>query len=76
MLLKKIRLSKKLTQKEVAEKIGLQIRQYQYVESGQSFLSQEKMNKLEDLFQLPQRVLFSDSKENIPDIYKEFVSEL
>lgn len=73
MLLKKIRITKGLTQKEVASFIGVKTRHYQYVEAGTSFLSQEGLNKLEDLFQLPQRVLLAKSIEEVPDFYQEFI---
>ncbi|HGV8438803.1 TPA: helix-turn-helix domain-containing protein, partial [Enterococcus faecium] len=37
MLVKKYRKQKKLTQKEVAQKIGINERQYQRIEAGESF---------------------------------------
>ncbi len=53
MLVKKYRKQKKLTQKEVAQKIGINERQYQRIESGESFATQKVLNALEDLFEKP-----------------------
>lgn len=74
--LKKIRLQNGLKQADVAIKLGISKRQYQRIESGTSFVNQEKLNKLEDLFELPQRVLLAKSVEEIPDFYKEFIEKL
>ncbi|MBL3708837.1 helix-turn-helix domain-containing protein, partial [Enterococcus faecium] len=49
MLVKKYRKQKKLTQKEVAQKIGINERQYQRIEAGESFATQKVLNALEDL---------------------------
>jgi len=76
MMLKKIRTIKGLTQSYVASKIGVKLRHYQYVEAGMSFLSKDKLNKLEDLFELPQRVLLAKSIEEVPDFYKPYLEEL
>lgn len=76
MMLKKIRASKGLTQSYVASKIGVKLRHYQYVEAGMSFLSKDKLNKLEDLFELPQRVLLAKSIEEVPDFYKPYLEKI
>lgn len=73
MLLKEIRKSRNLTQKEVATSLGIKVRHYQYVESGESFLTQKRLNKLEDMFELPQRILLAKSFEEIPIFYQAFI---
>lgn len=73
MYLKKHRLKKGLTQAQIAALLGISVRQYQRVEAGESFLTQEKLNKLEDLFQTPQRVLLAKNVEEIPSYYHDFL---
>jgi putative transcriptional regulator len=55
--LKTVRLSKGLTQPEVAEVLGISLRMYQYLEASKRQPSWKLANKLEDLFQLPAREL-------------------
>jgi len=69
--LKKVRLQRKLKQSDVAIIVGISIRHYQRIESGKSFLTQEKLNKLEDLFEIPQRVLLAKNVEEIPKYYHD-----
>lgn len=75
-ILKHLRIQKKLTQKELSKMIGIKVRHYHNVESGKSFLSQQKLNKLEDVFKLPQRVLFSECKEDIPEYLDVFTNDI
>jgi transcriptional regulator with XRE-family HTH domain len=49
----KVRKGKSLTQKQVAEKIGICVRQYQKLEAGTSNGSVEIWCKLKDLFNKP-----------------------
>ncbi|MGG3882009.1 helix-turn-helix domain-containing protein [Bacillus smithii] len=72
--LKKIRENLNFTQEDVAQAIGTTIRQYQRIEAGLSFCNQEKLNKLEDFFQLPQRILFARNYEEIPSYYRKFLN--
>lgn len=65
-----------MTQREVAECIGVKLRHYQNVEAGESFLTQDKLNTLEDLFELPQRVLLAKNVKEIPDYYEYYISFL
>lgn len=76
LLLKKIRLKRGLTQAQVSDQLEISTRQYQRVEAGESFLTQEKLNKLEDLFGLPQRVLLAKNIEEIPDFCRNYISFL
>jgi transcriptional regulator with XRE-family HTH domain len=55
--LKAVRLSKGLTQPEVAEALGISLRMYQYLEASKRHPSWKLQDKLEDLFQLPAREL-------------------
>ena len=71
--LKKIRENLNFTQEDVAQAIGTTIRQYQRIEAGLSFCNREKLNKLEDFFQLPQRILFARNYEEIPSYYRGFL---
>lgn len=71
LYLKKYRKQKKLTQKEVAEIIGVNERQYQRIEKGDSFATQKVLNALEDLFEKPQRVLLAKNAEEVPNYMKK-----
>lgn len=73
ILLKQQRLKKGYRQEDVAKILNISVRQYQRIESGKSFLTQEKLNKLEDLFQTPQRVLLAKNVEEIPSYYHDFL---
>lgn len=55
--LKKARQKAGLTQKEVAEYLHISERQYQYIESGKRIGKIEYWDKLEDLFNVHQRIL-------------------
>lgn len=74
--LKRTRLKKGYKQAEIAELLGISVRQYQRVEAGTAFLAQEKLNKLEDTFQIPQRVLLAKNVEEIPNFYNDYVTAL
>lgn len=55
--LKKARQAAGMTQKQVAEYLGITLRPYQYIESGDTLGSIVIWDKLEDLFNIPQRKL-------------------
>ena len=55
--LNKIRKESGLTQKEVAEHLGMNVNAYQRIEYGTRGTNIENWDKLEDLFQVPQREL-------------------
>ncbi|AHD04680.1 helix-turn-helix domain-containing protein [Paenibacillus larvae] len=57
-----VRNKAKLTQLEVAVKLGIKLRQYQYIEKGTRRPSYEILCKLEDLFQMSHRELFARSR--------------
>ncbi|MGG0888980.1 helix-turn-helix domain-containing protein [Cytobacillus horneckiae] len=73
MLLKLFRKKKQLTQTEVAKKLRISVRQYQRIESGDSFPREKTLELLEDLFQVPHRVLLAKSIDEIPDFLKCFL---
>lgn len=73
MLLKLFRNKKLLTQTEVAKKLRISVRQYQRIESGESFPREKTLEHLEDLFQVPHRVLLAKSIDEIPDFLKCFL---
>lgn len=73
MLIKKCRKQKKLTQSQVAEIVGVTLRQYQGIESGKSFTTQKVLNALEDLFEKPQRVLLAKNAEEVPNYMKQYL---
>lgn len=73
VLIKQYREQKKLTQKEVAESIGINERQYQRIEAGDSFATQKVLNALEDLFEKPQRVLLAKNVEEVPNYMKTYL---
>lgn len=55
--LKSARKAADLTQQQVAEKLGISLRYYQRIESGESGGSFEAWNALEDLLGVHQRIL-------------------
>lgn len=55
--LKEARQKAGLTQQEVAEKLGITVRMYQRIESGNALGKITHWDKLEDLFNVPQRRL-------------------
>ncbi|GAF66466.1 putative transcriptional regulator [Bacillus sp. TS-2] len=73
MLLKVFRKKMDYTQEDVAKILKISTRHYQNVEAGKGFLRQEKLNALEDLFRVPQRVLLAKSKKEVPDYLQEFL---
>jgi len=62
--LKEARQKAGMTQKEVAEYLGIGERRYQDIEYGKTLGSIKHWDALEDLFQIPQRQLRID---NLPD---------
>lgn len=64
------------TQPQIAKKIGLGTRQYFRIEHGLAFPKQKALNKLEDIFGLPQRVLFSKTSDDISDICNKFKDDI
>ncbi len=58
--LKQARIDKELTQKEVAEYLGLNIRAYKYIESGHTIGKMKTWDKLEELFNIDQKILRED----------------
>jgi transcriptional regulator with XRE-family HTH domain len=73
VLLKHFRKKKHLTQYQVAEILQISVRQYQRIESGESFPRESTIVILEDLFKAPHRVLFAKSVEDVPDFLKCFL---
>lgn len=74
MYLRKARLHRHLTQFDIASHLGITTRQYQRIEAGQAFLTHQRLNKLEDLYNLPQRVLFARYLSDIPEYQRYLVS--
>ncbi|ENZ7231694.1 helix-turn-helix domain-containing protein [Enterococcus sp. C76] len=73
VLIKNYRKQKKLTQSQVAETVGVTLRQYQDIESGKSFTTKKVLNALEDLFEKPQRVLLAKHAEEVPNYMKQYL---
>ncbi len=61
--LKKARQAAGMTQKQVAEKLGISERYYKYLEAGRSIGSVDLWDALEDIFSVHQRFL----RESHPD---------
>lgn len=76
VLLKYYREEKNMTQKALATYLGISERQYQRIESGDSFPSKSVSFQLEDLFGVPQRILLAKSAEDIPDYLKQYTELL
>ena len=55
--LKKARADAGLTQEQMAEKLGISLRHYKYIESGKVVGNVELWDAMEDLFEIHQRVL-------------------
>lgn len=53
----KARKDKKWSQEQTAEKLGISLRQYQRIESGESIGTIDQWDRLEDLFLLTSRYL-------------------
>lgn len=65
--LKKARKEKGLTQQQVADRLNICLRHYKKIESGETGGSIEIWDKLEDMFNIHQRVLreiHHDTKDN------------
>ena len=56
-VLREARKAKGLTQEQVASYLGIKLRSYQDIEYGKTLGSIKHWDKLEDLFQIPQRRL-------------------
>ena len=59
--LKKVRLSRNITQDELAHTIGITVRTYQYIEHGQRKPSYEVILKLQDIFKCDINRLLSEA---------------
>lgn len=55
--LRAARKAKGMTQQQMADELGLTLRQYQRIESGDAYGTIETWDALEDLFHVHQRVL-------------------
>lgn len=55
--LKEARDSNNMTQKQLADKLGVSMRQYQRIENGDSDGTFKTWDLLEDMFHVPQRML-------------------
>lgn len=62
--LKKARKDAGMTQKQVAEYLGISLRPYQYIESGETLGKITHWDKLEDLFGIHQRKLREITRQN------------
>ena len=60
--LKQARIDKGMTQQEVAEHLGISLRHYQRMESGEIIGFVELWDDLEDLFSIHQRKLREDDR--------------
>mgnify|MGYP002568059505 CR=1 FL=1 len=61
-VLKQARIDKGMTQQEVAEHLGISLRHYQRMESGEIIGFVELWDDLEDLFSIHQRKLREDDR--------------
>lgn len=68
--LKEARQKAGMTQKEVAEYLGITIRSYQRIERGDFLGSIFHWDALEDLFKIHQRELRSETKSHLPESEK------
>ena len=73
MLLKDYRAKLDMTQKNIANYLGISERQYQRIEIGEAFPNKKVLNALEDLFEKPQRVLLAKNAEEVPNYMKNYL---
>ncbi|HFC9302559.1 helix-turn-helix transcriptional regulator [Enterococcus villorum] len=73
MLLKDYRAKLDMTQKNIANYLGISERQYQRIENGEAFPNKKVLNALEDLFEKPQRVLLAKRAEEVPNYMKQYL---
>jgi len=76
LLLKKYRLKNGWTQSQVATMLGVSERYYRSIEAGDRKLSYKRLIILEDIFKLPQRILFAESIEEVPEYYRDFIPHI
>lgn len=78
MVIKQMRNKKGYRQVDVADALDISVRHYQRIEAGKAFPSEMIINKLEDFFQLPQRVLFRNLNElcDLPSYYDEHLRKV
>lgn len=65
MKLKSMRVSLGITQKQIAQQLGISVRFYQHIEAGARKGSIELWDKIEDIFNVPQRLLRADTPTNL-----------
>lgn len=58
--LKKLRLAHKLSQKELAENLGMSVQRYNHYETGKREPNQETLQKIADFYQVPIKDMFED----------------
>lgn len=75
MLIKKYRKRNGWTQFQVAEMLNVTERFYRSIEAGDRRPSYENLNKLEDLFKLPQRILLAKSIDEVPYFYHPLLKQ-
>lgn len=68
--LKQARLDKGMTQQQVADYLGISLRHYQRMESGEIIGFVELWDDLEDLFSIHQRVLRQQSPVDNPQTHQ------
>lgn len=72
-ILRKCRMEKCMTQKQVADYLGMSERGYKFIEYGDRIGSIDLWDKLEDLFKVHQRMLRDNSgKEDSPKTHREY----
>ena len=75
--IKKIRKSKKITQSELAEKIGIEVKSLSLVETGKGFMSSKTLEKLSFILNTPVKNFFEEPNSNDSDtLYREIVDNL
>lgn len=62
--IRNIRKENKLTQEEVANKLGITVRAYSKIENGETQLTLDRLRKLMDIFKQPFCSLFIDNSSN------------
>ena len=75
--IKKIRKSKKITQNELAEKIGIEVKSLSLIETGKGFISSKTLEKLSVVLNTPIKNFFEETDTNkAASLYTEIINNL
>lgn len=75
--IKKIRKAKRITQNELAEKIGVEVKSLSLIETGKGFISSKTLEKLSSVLNTPIKNFFEENNyHNSETLYREIIDNL